>query len=110
MESPDNKSGTQLAEQYREAKAGMSKEEWDKAQEQMFQTFIGTKNCLTCKHWEINTREYDDVGVCILALNNNATAKEKMSYEGMGMASETLFTQWYFGCNQHEQKVLGNEV
>lgn len=60
--------------------------------------------CATCKHWDINTREYDDVGVCILALNNDATAKEKMSYEGMGMASETLFTQWFFGCNQHEPK------
>lgn len=104
MESPDNEFVAQLVEQYRKAKASVSKEEWDEAQKQMFQSSFGAKNCLTCKHWEVNTQEYDDIGVCILALNNDATAKEKMSYEGMGMASETLFTQWFFGCNQHEPK------
>lgn len=60
--------------------------------------------CQTCKHWDINTNEYDDVGVCLLAMANDKKAHETESYEGMGMASETLFVQWWFGCNQHEPK------
>lgn len=62
------------------------------------------ETCSTCKHWDINTNEYDSVGVCVLALQNDKVAHETESYEGLAMTSETLFTQWYFGCNQHEAK------